>query len=333
MRAAPPLAIAGVLFALTTLPFWIARIGLYQYLGIEILVWGLYALSYNLLLGYTGLPSFGHGAYFGVGAYAFGLMQKHVDANLWLDLGGAVLAAALCGAIVATFISHRRGIYYALMTIAFCQIFWFIAIKWHSVTGGEDGLLGLKRMPAEFGLASISLADNVALYYFVLGVCLAVTALLWRIVHSPFGRIIQAIRQNETRVAFVGYHVWLYKWLVFVLSAGLSGLAGALFALAQLGAFPDVMSLNSSGFVVMMTLIGGGLVSFWGPLIGAAIFFIARDALGALTSTWSLWYGLMFMAIVMLRPEGIAGMWQAARARRRARVARPPAAASSAPGT
>jgi branched-chain amino acid transport system permease protein len=290
MRAAPPLAIAGVLLALTTLPFWIARIGLYQYLGIEILVWGLYALSYNLLLGYTGLPSFGHGAYFGVGAYAFGLMQKHVDANLWLDLGGAMLAAALCGAIVATFISHRRGIYYALMTIAFCQIFWFIAIKWHSVTGGEDGLLGLKRMPAEFGLASVSLA-------------------------------------------FVGYNVWLYKWLVFVLSAGLSGLAGALFALAQLGAFPDVMSLNSSGFVVMMTLIGGGLVSFWGPLIGAAIFFIARDALGALTSTWSLWYGLMFMAIVMLRPEGIAGMWQAARARRRAREASPPAAASSASGT
>lgn len=333
MRAAPRLAIGGVLLVLATLPFWIARIGLYQYLGIEILVWGLYALSYNLLLGYTGLPSFGHGAYFGVGAYAFGLMQKHVDANLWLDLGGAVLAAALCGAIVATFISHRRGIYYALMTIAFCQIFWFIAIKWHSVTGGEDGLLGLKRVPAEFGFASIPLADNVALYYFVLVVCLAITALLWRVVHSPFGRIIQAIRQNETRVAFVGYHVWLYKWLVFVLSAGLSGLAGALFALAQLGAFPDVMSLNSSGFVVMMTLIGGGLVSFWGPLIGAAIFFIARDALGALTSTWSLWYGLMFMAIVILRPEGIAGMWQAARARRRPRETRPPAAASSASGT
>jgi len=220
MGAAQRISLGLVLAALATLPFWIARVGLYQYLGIEILVWGLYALSYNLLLGYTGLPSFGHGAYFGVGAYAFGLMQKYVGANLWLDLAGAILAAALSGALVATFISHRRGIYYALMTIAFCQIFWFVAIKWHSVTGGEDGLLGLKRMPAELGFASISLADNVALYYFVLVVCVAVTALLWRIVHSPFGRVIQAIRQNETRVAFVGYHVWLYKWLVFVLSAG-----------------------------------------------------------------------------------------------------------------
>ncbi len=309
---------------LLTLPLWIARVGLYQYLGIEILVWGLYALSFNLLLGYTGLPSFGHGAYFGVGAYAFGLLQKHVGANLWLDLGGAVLAAALCGALVAAFISHRRGIYYALMTIAFGQIVWFVAIKWHSVTGGEDGLLNLKRVPADFGFTSISLANNVSLYYFVLAVCCLAVWLLWRIVHSPFGQVIQAIRQNETRAAFIGYHVWFYKWLAFVVSAGLSGLAGALFALAQLGAFPDVMSLHASGFVVMMTLIGGGLVSFWGPLIGAAVFFVARDALGALTSTWPLWYGVMFMAIVLLKPEGIAGLWQARRGR-----AAPPIAAQA----
>jgi branched-chain amino acid transport system permease protein len=325
-------ALLMVLIALATLPWWIARVGLYQYLGIEILVWGLYALSYNLLLGYTGLPSFGHGAYFGIGAYGFGLAQKYVNMNLWLDLAGAMLLAALAGAIVAAFISHRRGIYYALMTIAFCQIFWFVAVKWHSVTGGEDGLLNLKRMPAEFGFASIPMTDNVALYYLVLVVCVAVTALLWRIVHSPFGLVIQAIRQNETRVAYVGYNVWLYKWLVFVISASLSGLAGALFALAQLGAFPDVMSLQSSGAVVMMTLIGGGLVSFWGPLVGAIVYFVARDALGALTSTWSLWYGLMFMAIIVAKPEGIAGMWQSAMARRRSRRSdHAPAAVSVAP--
>jgi branched-chain amino acid transport system permease protein len=297
--------------ALATLPFWIARVGLYQYLGIEILVWGLYALSFNLLLGYTGLPSFGHGAYFGVGAYAFGLMQKYVSLNLWLDLGGAILAAALCGALVAAFISHRRGIYYALMTIAFGQIFWFVAVKWHSVTGGEDGLLNLKRMPADLGFASIPLTGNVSLYYFVLIVSCLAAWLLWRIVHSPFGRVIQAIRQNETRAAFIGYNVWLYKWLVFVISAGLSGLAGALFALSQLGAFPDVMSLHSSGFVVMMTLIGGGLVSFWGPVIGALFFILARDLLGAATDTWLLWYGLLFVAMVLWKPEGIAGIWQA----------------------
>jgi branched-chain amino acid transport system permease protein len=168
---------------------------------------GLYALSFNLLLGLRGLPSFGHGAYFGVGAYAFGLAQKFASVNLWLDLGAAVLAAALCGAVVAAFISHRRGIYYALMTIAFGQVLWFVAVKWHSVTGGEDGLLNLKRMPAELGFASIPLTDNVSLYYFVLAVSCLAAWLLWRIVHSPFGRVIQAIRQNETRAAFIGYNV------------------------------------------------------------------------------------------------------------------------------
>ena len=135
-----------VLFAgLASTPLWLAHVGLYQYLALEIVVWMTYALGYNLLLGYAGLPSFGHGAFFGVGAYAFGLLQKKLGGALLLDLGGAVLAAAVLGALVAAFVSHRRGIYYALLTIAFGQIVWFVAIKWHSVTGGEDGLLNIRR--------------------------------------------------------------------------------------------------------------------------------------------------------------------------------------------
>jgi branched-chain amino acid transport system permease protein len=126
------------------LPFWIKSVGLYQYLGVEILIWMIYALGFNLLLGYTGLPSFGHGAYFGIGAYTFGLVQHHLFINVWLGLICSVLAAALAAALVALFISHRRGIYFALMTIAFGQVYWFIAVKWHSVTGGEDGLLDIR---------------------------------------------------------------------------------------------------------------------------------------------------------------------------------------------
>src|SRR5512145_1272297 len=187
------------LFALFgTLPAWIGAIGLYPYLGVEIMVWIIFGLGYNLLLGYAGLPSFGHGAYFGVGAYAFGLAQKYVVASLWIDLAAAVLAAVLAGAVVAAFISHRRGIYYALLTIAFGQVFWFVAIKWHSVTGGEDGLLNLKRLPLELGFASVSLASNEALFFFGLVVFALVTAFLWRLVHSPFGRVLQAVKQNET---------------------------------------------------------------------------------------------------------------------------------------
>jgi branched-chain amino acid transport system permease protein len=311
-----------VLFAvLASTPLWLAHVGLYQYLALEIVIWMLYALGYNLLLGYAGLPSFGHGAFFGLGAYAFGLLQKSLIANLWLDLGGAVLAAALLGALVAAFISHRRGIYYALLTIAFGQIVWFVAIKWHSVTGGEDGLLNLRRLPIALGFADISLLSNEALFAFVLAAFALVVIGLWRLVHSPFGRVLQAIRQNETRAAFAGYNVWLYKWLAFVISAAVAGLAGALFAMAQQSAYPNVMSLHQSGFVVMMVLVGGGLVSFWGPVLGALFFILARDLLGAYTETWLLWYGLLFMAIVLWKPEGLAGLWQAWRARQRTAVA------------
>ena len=136
----------------------------------------------------------------------------------------------------------------------------------------------------------------MALYYFVLALFVLVIVALWRLVNSPYGRILSAIRQSETRAAHLGYPVWLYKLSVFVLSAALSGFAGGLFAMAQLSAFPDVMSLNQSGLIVMMTLIGGGLVSFWGPVIGVVVFLIARDMIGALTNAWMLYFGLLFMA-------------------------------------
>src|SRR6185369_4114978 len=156
-----------LLFA--SVPLWIERVGLYQYLGVEILIFALYALAYNVVLGHAGLPSFGHGA------YAFGLAQSNILPNLWVCLAVATLAAALGGALVALFISHRRGIYYALMTIAFGQIFWFVAIKAHGITGGEDGLLKIQRLPVTFGVTSLDLTGNVALYYFVLAVFVVVS--------------------------------------------------------------------------------------------------------------------------------------------------------------
>ncbi len=146
---------------LVSLPFWVEGVGLYQYLAVEIVIWMIYALGYNLLLGYTGLPSFGHGAYFGLGAYAFGLTQIHLIESLWLGLLGAIAIAVLVGAAVAAFISHRRGIYYALMTIAFGQVIWFVAMKWHSITGGEDGLLDIPRHDLDLGFVAFGLSDNV----------------------------------------------------------------------------------------------------------------------------------------------------------------------------
>ena len=321
MSADPPIAklitlpmIVTVLLLAST-PLWLKQAGLYQYLALEIMIWMLFALGHNLLLGYAGLPSFGHGAYFGIGAYALGLLQLRGGAGLLLALLGATLVAAAFGALVAAFISHRRGIYYALLTIAFGQLFWFVAGKRHSVTGGEDGLLNIKRGVLSLPGIDIDLRSNEALFFFALVIFSLVLIALWRLVHSPFGRVLRAVKQNEMRASFVGHNVWLYKWLAFVISAGIAGLAGGLFALAQQSAYPNVMSLQNSGFVVMMVLIGGGLVSFWGPVIGALFFILARDLLGAYTETWLLWYGLLFIAMVLFQPDGVAGAWQHWRAK------------------
>jgi branched-chain amino acid transport system permease protein len=253
------------------------------YLGVEIIIWVIFALAVNLLLGYTGLPPFGHGAFLGIGAYAFGLTQFNLIDNLWISLIGAVVITGAIGGVVALFLSHRRGIYFALMTIAFAQIFFFIASKWTDVTGGEDGLLNIARLPADFGVAAFDLSSNIELYYFCFAVYAVLVVLLWRLVHSPFGKVVRAIKQNESRVSFVGYNVYLYKWVVFTLSCALSGLAGALFAMAQEGAY---------------------------PVLGVGLYFIARDILGAYTEAWLLWFGLMFVILVMFKPEGLAGIWQ-----------------------
>jgi branched-chain amino acid transport system permease protein len=290
---------------LLSFPFWADALGLYAYLGTEVVIWMVYGLGYNLLLGYSGLPAFGHGAFFGIGAYAYGLSYTGLVENPLLALLCAALFGAMAAALVGCLIAHRRGIYFALMTIACGQVFWFIAMKWHAVTGGEDGLLNVYR-PEVFGL---SLKDNTSLFYFVVGLFALVCVLLWRLVHSPFGKALQAVRMNETRARFVGYDVWLTKWSVFTLSGAFAGLSGGLLAISQESAYPDVMNVHGSGFIVMATLIGGGTVSFWGPVIGAVVFIVARDVLGSLTETWLLWYGLLFMAIVLFQPEGIAGAW------------------------
>lgn len=296
-----PLPLVLAALVLGTAPWWVGAVGLYQYLALEIVIWMIFALGYNLLLGQGGLPSFGHGAFFGVGAYGFGLALK-AGAGLWVSFALGVAAATAAGAIVAAFISHRRGIYYALLTIAFGQVFWFAAIKWHSLTGGEDGLLNIKR-PA-------LVASNEALHLFALAAFVLVALFLWRLAHSPYGRVLGAVKQNEARAAFAGYNTWLYKWSAFTISCAVAGVAGSLFALAQQSAYPNVMSLHQSGFVVMMVLVGGGLVSFWGPLLGVAFFLLVRDLLGAYTETWLLWFGLAFMAMVIYKPDGIVGMWR-----------------------
>jgi branched-chain amino acid transport system permease protein len=160
----------------------------------------------------------------------------------------------------------------------------------------------------------------MVLFYLVAILLIAVILILWRVVHSPFGMALQAIRMNEMRARFAGHRVWLIKWSVFTLSGAVAGLAGGLLCITQESAYPDVMSLHASGFIVMMTLIGGGFVSFWGPVVGAIVFILARDVMGAWTETWLLWYGLLFMAVMLVEPEGVVGVWRKLEARLKGRT-------------
>lgn len=315
-RVPNPAGMLVLLVVLGTLPAWIVQVGLYQYLAIEVLIWCIYALGYNVALGYAGLPSFGHGAFFGIGAYGVAIYQLDFDGqSLWLGLALATVVGGVAGAVVGLFISHRRGIYLSLMTIAFGQLAWFLAIRLRGITEGEDGLLGLERLPADLGFFSFDLQSPRSFYYFVLVVFTLTVVGLWMLTRSPFGAVIGAIRQNEKRASFAGYRVRSLKWAGFTLSAAVSGLAGGLFALAQRSAFPDVMALHWSGIIVMMAIVGGGLVSFWGPVIGVIFYFLARDIIGGFTETWLLWFGLVFLLVILFQPEGIAGMFQRLRAR------------------
>jgi branched-chain amino acid transport system permease protein len=297
----PMLAMFGGFLVLPAILPWI---GGYTYLGTEVMIWAIFALGYNLLLGYTGLPAFGHGAFFGMAGYFFAASQKWVTGGLWLPLLIGILATAACGGVVALLVARRRGIYFALLTIAFGVMFWFLVFVLDTWTGGEDGLTGLRRL----SVGGIDLRGNLPLYYFVYAFFVASTIVLWRIVHSPFGQVIGAIKQSETRARAVGYDTPRYKWAAFTLSCAFAGLAGGLYALARFGAFPEPMSLQQSGNVVLMCLIGGGFASFYGPVLGVAVFLVLRDFFSTLTDHWMLLYGGLFMAIILFMPEGILGV-------------------------
>jgi branched-chain amino acid transport system permease protein len=292
------------------LPAVLPWIGGYTYLGTEVMIWAIFALGYNLLLGYTGLPAFGHGAFFGMAGYFLGATQKWMTGGgLWLPLAAGIVGTALCGAAVALFVARRRGIYFSLLTIAFGVMFWFMVFFLDAWTGGEDGLTGITRTALVLpGLGAIALRENLPFYYFVYAFFVAATIVLWRIVHSPFGQVIGAIKQSESRARALGYDTARYKWAVFTLSCAFAGLAGGLYTLARFGAFAEPMSLQQSGNVVLMCLIGGGFASFYGPVLGVVVFLVLRDVFSTLTDHWMLLYGLLFMGIILFMPEGILGV-------------------------
>ena len=297
-----------VILGFAVFPF-IPFVGRYLSLGTEVVIWSLFALGFNILLGYTGLPSFGHGAFFGIGAYAAAMWFLRLSQGVWGPLLAATLAAGVAAVLIGGLVARKRGIYFALITIAVSQVFYFIAFRWDEVTGGETGLSGIDRLSVGVpGLLQLPLANGLTYYYFVLVIFALCMLLIWRIVHSPFGRVLQAIRENEVRASYLGYPTAVYKWGAFAVSGLFSGLAGGLYTLLINAAFANILDWTQSGNVVMMTLLGGGTVNFFGPILGAAIFIVSRDLLSAYWESWMLAYGMIFVLVILFIPSGILGL-------------------------
>jgi branched-chain amino acid transport system permease protein len=293
---------------LLTMPYWMGALGGYTELGSRVLVLGLAAMSLNFLLGFTGVLSFGHAAYFGLGAYGVGMTLKYVVPSTPLGILVGVAVGALAAALIGALIVKLRGVYFAMVTIAFGQVFFFIAFRWNSVTGGDDGLTGWSRQPLNLGFGNIDIAGNgTAFYYLVLALFAAAVGIMAVLLRSPFGRTLLAIRENERRARFLGIPVEQHIWLSFVISCLFVALAGTLYALLNNFTDPRALRWDQSGNFVIMAVLGG-MRSFWGPLIGAAIFVVLQDYVSSHTENWMSFIGLFFVLIVLFFPRGVLGI-------------------------
>jgi branched-chain amino acid transport system permease protein len=279
----------------------------YKGLATQVLVYGLFALGFNLLYGYTGLLSFGHAAYFGLGAYGAGItLAKLGWHSVWAALAIGVAAAGVGGALVGFFSLRRRGIYFAMLTLAFAQLFYFIAFHMADLTGGDDGLRGIPRLSLGLFGWQLPLGNPLSFHYFTLfWVGLAVFALR-RILDSPFGAVLAAIRENGDRAQACGYDVVRIKLVSFVFSALFAGLAGALDALRITVVPVEALYWSTSGQAVIMTLLGGA-GTFFGPFVGAGTYLVLQDRLSQVIEAWPLVIGVLFMTFVLFLPQGIWG--------------------------
>jgi branched-chain amino acid transport system permease protein len=300
----------GILFllwaALITLPLWLRAVGSYSALGSKILIYGLATMGLNILFGFTGGLSFGQAAYFGLGAYGAGLTLKFIAPSTPLAILVGTLAGGLAAAILGPLVMRRRGIYFAMITIAIGQLFYFVAVRWNSVTGGEDGLAGFERQPLHFG--SYLVALNSKNFYYLVLVCFTIgVVVMWALLRSPLGHTWVAIRENRRRMQFLGVRTDLYVWASFAIAGLITGLAGTLNALLFNFTSPQDLHWILSGDFVMMIVLGG-MRNFWGPLVGTAIFVVAQDYLSSVTNNWMTFIGLIFVVIVLLFPKGLLGM-------------------------
>jgi branched-chain amino acid transport system permease protein len=313
-----------VLFALA---FWVPWCGSRYdtFLATQIAIDALFAVSLNLLLGTTGLVSFGHVAYFGIGAYICGILMKSYAVPFVIALPAAALGSAGFALIFGFFCVRLTKIYFAMLTLAFSQIVWAICFKWNEVTGGDQGLPDVPY--PDFGwLAAIPGLDGLRVsdqfYLIALAVVALSLAALRRITTSPFGRMLTTIRENPERAAFIGVNVRAYNLSAFVVAGGFAGIAGALFGIFNRGVYADYVYWPKSAEVMIMTILGG-IEHFWGPVVGAATLVLLNQEITSYTEYWSLVLGTILLVLLFAFPGGIVGGLVAGLARLKGRRAPP----------
>jgi branched-chain amino acid transport system permease protein len=284
--------IGALILPLVVGEFWV-------HVAVEILILGLFAVSFNMIFGYMGQLSFGHAAYYGVGAYATGLLLVKASIPLPICLAASMIAAGICALIFGYFCVRLTGIYFAILTLAFGQLMYYIIFQWYSFTGGDDGLQGVVPPDILFGANSY--------YYFTLVIVTAALIAMWFISRSPFGYTMRAIRENADRTRFLGINVRRYMLINFVVAAMFAGLAGGLLGPFNRSVAPDLCNWHQSGVPVFMTVIGGPL-GFLGPMIGSVIFTFLMAFVTGFTEYWPLTIGLIIIFVVLFMPGGVLGL-------------------------
>lgn len=268
----------------------------------EVLIYGIFAMSLGLLIGYTGMMSFGHAAFFGIAAYTVAILGVQFGWSGWIGLPIAVAVSGAAAALVGLFCVRVSGIPFLMLTMAFSQLFYSISLQWRTVTGGSDGLSGFER-PTLFGL---SLDSGNSLYYLILVSFGMVVLLLMKLVRSPLGSIFVGIRDNESRMRAIGYPVRWFKLVSFTIAGMIAGFAGGLYAFFNTYVSSDILHWSLSGDVVVMAVLGG-VQTILGPAIGAGIFLILKNLVSSHTAYWMFWIGVVFIATVMFMREGLWG--------------------------
>jgi branched-chain amino acid transport system permease protein len=310
-----------VLVALAGVPFVAGRF--VTYLAMRVMLLGIFAVGYNLLLGQTGLLSFGHGAFYAAGAYGLGLCSLHVSAHPLLGLAAAILAAALLATAVGFLCVRSTEVYFSMLTLAFGMMIFAAVWNAREITGGDDGLVGVRRAPVVLpGAVSLPIARDEQFYFLVLALFVVAVAVAKRVRASPFGLVLAGMRENATRVAFAGIPVQRYRLAVFVLSGSFAGLAGGLEALLEGSARPFMAHWTHSAEPILVSLLGG-LGSLSGPLVGSFLFVAMREVVQRFTEHWMLGFGLVLLLVIGAFREGVVGTVQRLVVRRTAPEAPP----------